>query len=105
MTTQIGRAFATSMLSGAGCSGNGADEKNTHLKYLLMGGEALTPFAPCGSTHYLNVYGPTECTILTTAYPFEEYEEDLPIGKPLPNVKLYKCVGNSMFLKVLMQCI
>lgn len=89
MTTQIGRAFATSMLSGAARSGNGADEKNTHLKYLLMGGEALTPFAPCGSTHYLNVYGPTECTILTTTYPFEEYEEDLPIGKPLPNVKLY----------------
>lgn len=89
MTTQIGRAFATSMLSGAARSGNAADEKNTHLKYLLMGGEALTPFVPCGSTHYLNVYGPTECTILTTAYPFEEYEEDLPIGKPLPNVKLY----------------
>ena len=43
MTTQIGRAFATSMLSGAARSGNGADEKNTHLKYLLMGGEALTP--------------------------------------------------------------
>ena len=89
MTTQIGRAFATSMLSDAARSGSGADAKSTHLKYLLMGGEALAPFAPCGSTHYLNVYGPTECTILTTAYPFEEYEEDLPIGKPLPNVKLY----------------
>ncbi len=89
MTTQIGRAYATSMLSDAARSGNTTDEKDTHLKYLLMGGESLAPFTPCGSTHYLNVYGPTECTILTTAYPFEAYEEDLPIGKPLPNVKLY----------------
>ncbi len=89
MTTQIGRAYATSMLSGAARSGGAADGKKTALKYLLMGGEALTPFTPEGSTQYLNVYGPTECTILTTAYPFEKYEEDLPIGKPLPNVKLY----------------
>ena len=35
MTTQIGRAFATSMLSGAARSGSAADAKNTHLKYLL----------------------------------------------------------------------
>lgn len=86
MTTQIGRAYATSMISGAAHKDSA---KDTHLKYLLMGGEALAPFAPEGSTHYLNVYGPTECTILTTTYPLEKYEEDLPIGKPLPNVKLY----------------
>ncbi len=89
MTTQIGRAFATSMISGAAHSGGAGDTKNTHLKYLLMGGESLTPFVPEGSTHYLNVYGPTECTILATSYPLEKYEEDPPIGKPLPNVKLY----------------
>ena len=89
MTTQIGRAYATSMLSGSERSGSAENGKETALKYLLMGGEALAPFAPEGSTHYLNVYGPTECTILTTTYQFEKYEEDLPIGKPLPNVKLY----------------
>lgn len=76
MTTQIGRAFATSM-------------KNDGLKYLSMGGEALTPFAPEGSTTYVNLYGPTECTVLVTAYPVREYEEDLPIGKAIANVKLY----------------
>lgn len=76
MTTQIGRAFATSM-------------KNDTLKYLSMGGEALTPFKPEGSTKYYNVYGPTECTIFTTAYLMKEYEQDTPIGKALSNMKLY----------------
>lgn len=76
MTTQIGRAFATSMQ----CSS---------LEHLSMGGEALTPFAPTGNTKCYNVYGPTECTIFTTAYRMRRYEEDVPIGKALSNMKLY----------------
>ncbi len=76
MTTQIGRAFATGMQCGS-------------LKHLSMGGETLTPFAPVGNTKYYNLYGPTECTILTTAYCLERYEEEFPIGKPLSNMKLY----------------
>ncbi len=76
MTTQIGRAFATSM-------------RNESLKHLVMGGEALTPFEPEGSTTYHNIYGPTECTVNVTAYEISEYEEDLPIGKAISNVKLY----------------
>ncbi len=76
MTTQIGRAFATSV-------------KCDSLKHLSMGGEALTPFAPEGITSYYNVYGPTECTIFSTAYPMQEYEEDVPIGKSLSNMKVY----------------
>ncbi len=76
MTTQIGRAFATNM-------------KNSHLQFLLMGGEALAPFAPEGDTAYINIYGPTECTVFVTEYRLKEYEEDLPIGKAIPNVKLY----------------
>ena len=76
MTTQIGRAFAT----GVQCR---------NLKHLSMGGEALTPFEPVGDTRYYNVYGPTECTIFTTAYPLERYEEEFPIGKPLSNMKVY----------------
>ncbi|MCI9446163.1 MAG: amino acid adenylation domain-containing protein [Lachnospiraceae bacterium] len=76
MTTQIGRAFATNM-------------KNSHLQFLLMGGEALAPFAPEGDTAYINIYGPTECTVFVTEYRLKEYEEELPIGKAIPNVKLY----------------
>ena len=76
MTTQIGRAFATSM-------------ENDTLRCLSMGGEALTPFEPKGETRYFNVYGPTECTILTTAYPITAFEEELPIGRAADNMKLY----------------
>ncbi len=80
MTTQIGRAFATEMQCGT-------------LKHLSMGGEALTPFAPKGNTVYHNVYGPTECTILSTAYCLTDYEEDVPIGRPLANLKVYVVDG------------
>ncbi len=76
MTTQIGRAFATSI-------------KDSALQHLSMGGEALAPFAPEGTVNYYNVYGPTECTILSTVYELKKYEEDIPIGKALSNLKMY----------------
>lgn len=82
MTTQIGRAFATTV-------------QCKSLKHLLMGGEALTPFAPSGNTKYYNVYGPTECTILSTAYSLTAYEEDVPIGKALENMKIYIVDGQG----------
>ena len=80
MTTQIGRAFATSM-------------KNDALRNLIMGGERLAPFKPEGSTNYYNIYGPTECTVNVTAYPLREYEDEFPIGKAVSNVKLYVLDG------------
>ena len=85
MTTQIGRAFATSM-------------KGAQLKYLSMGGEALVPFEPEGSAKYVNIYGPTECTVNVTAYRLKEYEKELPIGKAISNVKLYilDSMGNRL---------
>ena len=76
MTTQIGRAFATSV-------------KHDALQHLSMGGETLVPFKPEGTTNYYNLYGPTETTVLTTAYPITARERDVPIGKPLSNLKLY----------------
>ena len=76
MTTQIGRAFATAM-------------RSRTLKHLSMGGEALTPFAPEGSTVYYNIYGPTECTVNATAYEMAAFEEDVPIGKAISNIRLY----------------
>ncbi|MCH5229033.1 MAG: amino acid adenylation domain-containing protein [Muribaculaceae bacterium] len=76
MTTQVGRQFAS-------------DIEKTSLKYLSMGGEKLISFpVPEGYKTY-NVYGPTECTILSSIYPLRKGETDIPIGKILDNMKGY----------------
>lgn len=76
MTTQVGRQF-TLMTD---C---------TTLKVMSMGGEALVPFTPPGGLDVYNVYGPTECTILTTAYRMTSGSKRLPIGSPVYNTRLY----------------
>ena len=38
---------------------------------------------------FYNVYGPTETTILTTAFPMERLYKNVPIGKALRNIRLY----------------
>ena len=76
MTTQIGRTFATSV-------------KNDFLQYLSVGGEKLVPFEPHISYPFFNGYGPTECTIFATTYRMTSLKKNVPIGKPLSNVKLY----------------
>ena len=76
MTTQVGRQFAT-------------DIENKSLKYLTVGGEKLVTLNPPKNYMLVNGYGPTECTILITAFKVEQAEKNIPIGKPLDNVKLY----------------
>ena len=76
MTTQIARQFAVNI-------------DNHSLKHLSGGGEKLVSFTPTGKYKFHNGYGPTECTIFTTVYPVTEYEANIPIGKPLDNLKLY----------------
>lgn len=76
ITTQVGRQFAL-------------DVDNHSLRHLSVGGEKLVPLDPPSAYHFYNVYGPTECTIFTTAYEMKGYEENIPIGKPLSNIKLY----------------
>ncbi len=76
MTTQVGRQFAMSTDQHA-------------LTYLSMGGEKLVPFDPPKSLRAFNVYGPTESTILTTAFEIDRLYTNVPIGKPLDNLKLY----------------
>ncbi|PIE22244.1 MAG: hypothetical protein CSA62_13125 [Planctomycetota bacterium] len=63
------------------------------LRYLLVGGEALSPshvrraLAALPETQLINGYGPTENTTFTTCYPiprgFSENEKRVPIGWPL----------------------
>ncbi|MBR2275853.1 MAG: AMP-binding protein, partial [Lachnospiraceae bacterium] len=59
MTTQVGRQFAEYYTG-------------TTLKYLSVGGEKLAPMYPEGKSFtFYNLYGPTECTIVTTVYPID----------------------------------
>ena len=41
----------------------------------------------CGEL--INVYGPTECTVNTTAFEINKNTEKVYIGKPLANYKVY----------------
>ncbi|HSS49829.1 MAG TPA: thioesterase domain-containing protein, partial [Thermoanaerobaculia bacterium] len=42
-----------------------------------------------GPTRFWNVYGPTECTVVTTAVPFTAGAPPSRIGRPLPNVRVH----------------
>ena len=76
MTTQVGYQFATSI-------------ENHSLKYLSTGGEKLASLTPPMGYEFYNGYGPTECTIFTTTYLVEKKMKEIPIGKPLDNMRLY----------------
>ncbi|MCM1380707.1 MAG: amino acid adenylation domain-containing protein, partial [Muribaculaceae bacterium] len=78
MTTQVGRQFAE-------------ETENSTLKFLLTGGEALVPVKQRSDFTFVNCYGPTECTVLTTVYPLDKNTDydNVPIGKPLDNTEIY----------------
>ena len=76
MTTQVGCQFAINF-------------DNHSLINLSVGGEKVLPLIPPTDYQFHNGYGPTECTVLATIYPMHEYEQNVPIGKPLDNLRLY----------------
>ena len=76
MTTQVGYQFASNI-------------ENHSLKYLSTGGEKLASLTPPTGYKFNNVYGPTECTIFTTTYCVDKKLKDIPIGRPLDNMRLY----------------
>jgi amino acid adenylation domain-containing protein/non-ribosomal peptide synthase protein (TIGR01720 family) len=67
------------------------------LKYIFLAGEALPgemvlQFRKLSTRIQLeNIYGPTEATVYACNYSLRDWKGkgNLPIGKPLPNVKLY----------------
>ena len=76
MTTQVGYQFATNI-------------ENHSLMHLSVAGEKLASIAPPQGYQLHNGYGPTEATIIITVYPITKKDTDVPIGKPLDNVRLY----------------
>ena len=81
MTTQVGRQFATSV-------------DNKTLKSLSVAGEKLVTLDP-PSYQFHNGYGPTETTVFITCYQVREKKNNIPIGKPLDNVKIYIVGANK----------
>jgi natural product biosynthesis luciferase-like monooxygenase protein len=66
----------------------------SNLDVLLIGGETFPPaLAQTLGEHVrgrvLNMYGPTETTIWSTAHPVENTTEGVPIGRPLANNRIY----------------
>ncbi len=76
MTTQLGRQFAEGM-------------EGSSLRHLSTGGETLVPIDPPASYHFHNLYGPTEGTIISTAFPVDRFYDRVPIGKPIDNTRIY----------------
>ncbi|WP_129649575.1 non-ribosomal peptide synthetase [Peristeroidobacter agariperforans] len=70
----------------------------TQLRYLIVGGDRLDPtvirrvLMRSPPQHFLNAYGPTECTTFSTTYLIDAVEEDaksIPIGRPISNTQIY----------------
>ena len=79
------------------------------LRWLLLGGEPISmprllPWlnSTACQAKLVNTYGPTECTDICAAYLVEEpeqwLEKSVPIGKPIPNVKLLVLDHNQKLL-------
>ena len=75
-TTQVGRQFVT-------------ETRDPYLRAVSTGGEKLASMEPPERPILYNIYGPTECTIIATWYRVSGGEENIPIGRPLDNVKCY----------------
>ncbi len=76
MTTQLGRQFAQM-------------KRKSRPRALSIGGESLTPLSPPDDITFYNVYGPTECTVLSTWYRIDRLYDRVPIGYPLSNMAIY----------------
>ncbi len=68
---------------------------NSSLRLLLTGGDKLNRFVKRDYRFYNN-YGPTENTVVTCSFPVENQLENIPIGKPTDNVRVYILNENNM---------
>jgi len=59
----------------------------THQRVMVAGGEKLPPLGPLPYT-FINIYGPTECSVAATAYRLEGATDGKIIGSPLPGYEV-----------------
>jgi amino acid adenylation domain-containing protein len=66
------------------------------LRLVIVGGEKASPVTLAawkklagGRVRWINTYGPTECSVIATAYePHGEIPSPLPIGRPIANTQI-----------------
>ncbi len=63
-------------------------QDNSSLRILLTGGDKLRSFTSRGYS-LVNNYGPTENTVVSTYFRVDREYENIPIGKPVDNVRAY----------------
>ncbi|WP_346355761.1 amino acid adenylation domain-containing protein [Azotosporobacter soli] len=61
---------------------------NKSLRILATGGEKYKSYRPT-SYQVVNGYGPTEYTVYTTRFVIDKNYDNIPIGKPLANARVY----------------
>ncbi|MEK5097378.1 amino acid adenylation domain-containing protein [Bacillus sp. FSL W8-0848] len=61
---------------------------NHSLRTLLTGGDKLNVFKE-KNYQIVNNYGPTENTVVSTSFTIDKPYQNIPIGKPISNVKAY----------------
>lgn len=61
---------------------------NKQLQYLIVAGERLTQYLPV-SFNVVNAYGATETSVHATSFITNKKDKNIPIGKPIDNVKCY----------------
>ncbi|WP_432401626.1 amino acid adenylation domain-containing protein [Wukongibacter sp. M2B1] len=62
--------------------------ENSSLRVLLTGGDKLKQYSK-QNYQLVNNYGPTENTVVTTNCIIDKAYENIPIGKPIHNTKIY----------------
>jgi hypothetical protein len=73
-------------------------ESLPNLVCLTVGGEACTPAQVlrwARGRRLVNAYGPTEATVCTTVYECRPDGQTQPIGRPLPNTRVYVLDGDG----------
>jgi tyrocidine synthetase-3 len=64
------------------------EQDNRSLRLLLTGADKVKGYKPVPYEVW-NTYGPTESTVICTAYRIEGEQANIPIGKPLDNTRIY----------------